>query len=78
MHPIARPARISSLALILGFATVQWAAASPLTVAPLTPISGPSPFATCAFGASVPPVPGETLYVNAEEEPWPTLPMRTT
>jgi len=70
MHPIARSARISSLALILGFATVQWAAASPLTVAPLTRISGASPFATCAFGASVPPVPGETLYVNAEEEPW--------
>jgi len=70
MHPIARPARISSLALILGFATVQGAAASPLTVAPLTKISGPSPFAQCAFGASVPPAPGETLYVNAEEEPW--------
>src|SRR5256885_16052438 len=70
MHPIARPARISSLALILGFATVQWAAASPLTVAPLTKISGPSPFATCAIGASVPPPSGETLYVNAEEEPW--------
>jgi hypothetical protein len=70
MHPIARPARISSLALILGFATVQWAAASSLTVAPLTTISGPSPFATCAVGASVPPPSGETLYVNAEEEPW--------
>src|SRR6266480_3031015 len=70
MHRIARPARISSLALILGFATVQSAAANPLIVAPLTQISGPSPFATCAVGASVPPVPGETLYPNAEEEPW--------
>ncbi len=70
MHRIARPARISSLALILGFATVQSAAANPVIVAPLTQISGPSPFATCAVGASVPPAPGETLYVNAEEEPW--------
>src|SRR2546428_4819172 len=70
MHWIASPARISSLALIVGFATVQSAAANPLTVAPLTKISGPSLFASCAVGASVPPVPGETLYVNAEEEPW--------
>src|SRR5256885_1880314 len=29
MHPIARPARISSLALILGFATVQWVSFGP-------------------------------------------------
>src|SRR2546428_334511 len=42
MHWIARPARISSLALIVGFATVQSAAANPLTVAPLTKISGPT------------------------------------
>jgi hypothetical protein len=70
MHPIARPTWISTFALLLGFATVQSAAASPLTVAPLTKISGPSPFAACTIGGSQPAPPGETLYPNAEEEPW--------
>jgi hypothetical protein len=70
MHPIARPTWISTFALLLGFATVQSAAASPLTVAPLTKISDPSPFAACTIGGSQPPPPGETLYPNAEEEPW--------
>ena len=43
-------------------------AASSVTVAPLTLVSGPSPFANCTVGATG--APGETLYVNAEEEPW--------
>ncbi|HEX7974578.1 MAG TPA: sialidase family protein [Anaerolineales bacterium] len=42
--------------------------AGTFTVAPLTLITGPSPFAACADGATG--TPGETLYVNAEVEPW--------
>ena len=36
------------------------------TVAPLTTVSGPSPFAACAVGDAA----GSVLYPNAEEEPW--------
>jgi hypothetical protein len=36
------------------------------TVAPLTTVSGPSPFAGCTVGRA----PGSVLYPNAEEEPW--------
>jgi len=43
-------------------------AAGSVTVAPLTLVSGPSPFANCNIGATG--IPGETLYENAEEEPW--------
>src|SRR5512135_3155116 len=42
--------------------------AGSFSVAPLKLISGPSPFAGCTIGATG--TPGETLYVNAEEEPW--------
>jgi hypothetical protein len=42
--------------------------AGSFAVAPLRLISGPSPFANCTIGATG--TPGETLYVNAEEEPW--------
>jgi hypothetical protein len=42
--------------------------ASTFTVTPLIQISGPSPFASCTVGATG--TPGETLYNNAEEEPW--------
>jgi hypothetical protein len=40
--------------------------AGPFTVAPLTVVSGPSPFAGCTAGEA----PGSVLYPNAEEEPW--------
>jgi hypothetical protein len=36
------------------------------TVAPLTKITGPSPFAGCTVGTA----PGSVLYPDAEEEPW--------
>jgi hypothetical protein len=42
------------------------AGAGVFTVAPLTLVSGPSPFAGCTAGAA----PGSVLYPNAEEEPW--------
>ncbi len=42
------------------------ASAGTFTVAPLTGVSGPSPFAGCTVGAA----PGSVLYPNAEEEPW--------
>lgn len=48
--------------------TATLANAGTFTVAPLTLISGPSPFASCTDGATG--TPGETLYVNAEVEPW--------
>ena len=42
------------------------ASAHVLTLAPLTRVSGPSPFAGCTAGGA----PGSVLYPNAEEEPW--------
>jgi hypothetical protein len=42
--------------------------ASSFNIAPLKLVTGPSPFAGCTIGATG--TPGETLYVNAEEEPW--------
>jgi hypothetical protein len=44
----------------------SWGAAGVFTVAPLTVVSGPSPFAGCTAGTA----PGSVLYTNAEEEPW--------
>src|SRR5437773_3900695 len=68
MNRTARTAWVISLTVGVALATVQVAGANPLSVAPLTIISGPSPFAGCTIGASG--APGETLYPNAEEEPW--------
>src|SRR2546427_4311338 len=68
MNRTARTAWVISLTVGVALATVQVAGASPLTATPLTIISGPSPFAGCTIGASG--APGETLYPNAEEEPW--------
>src|SRR2546428_4834852 len=69
MKRTARTAWVISLTVVVALATVQVAGASPLSVAPLTTISGQtSPFAGCTIGASG--APGETLYPNAEEEPW--------
>jgi len=55
------------LAVLMIGAAVPVAAGS-VTVAPLKLVTGPSPFASCTIGAAG--TPGETLYVNAEEEPW--------
>src|SRR2546428_9616563 len=68
MKRTARTAWVISLTVGVALATVQVAGANPLSVAPLTIISGPSPFAGCTIGASG--APGETLYTNGEEEPW--------
>src|SRR2546426_3687035 len=68
MNRAARTAWVISLTVGVALGTVQVAGASALIVAPLTTISGPSPFAACTIGASG--APGETLYPNAEEEPW--------
>jgi hypothetical protein len=42
------------------------ATAGVFTVAPLTKITAPSPFAGCTVGTA----PGSVLYPDAEEEPW--------
>src|SRR6266702_5146808 len=68
MNRTARTAWLISLTVGVALSTEQVAGASPLIVAPLTTISGPSPFAGCTIGASG--APGERLYPNAEEEPW--------
>src|SRR6266508_3105905 len=47
-------------------ALVAGASAGNFTVAPLTLVSGLSPFAGCTAGAT----PTSVLYPNAEEEPW--------
>jgi hypothetical protein len=47
-------------------AVTAGASANVLPVAPLTGVSGPSPFAGCTVGAAS----GSVLYPNAEEEPW--------
>ena len=47
-------------------AVTAGASAGVFTVAPLTGVSGASPFAGCTAGAA----PGSVLYPNAEEEPW--------
>jgi hypothetical protein len=59
--------------VLLGFAVAAamcafaaGASAGTFTVAPLTLVSGPSPFAGCTAGNA----PGSVLYPNAEEEPW--------
>jgi hypothetical protein len=64
-----RSSRIVALAFVAAVATCSLAAgasAGPFTVAPLTLVSGPSPFAGCTVGNA----PGSVLYPNAEEEPW--------
>ena len=60
--------RILAALIVVSMLGVLTASASTFTAAPLTQVSGPSPFAACTVGASG--APGETLYVNAEEEPW--------
>jgi hypothetical protein len=60
--------RILLLATILLLMAPQGVSAGVFTVAPLTVVSGPSPFAGCTVGATG--TPGEILYTNAEEEPW--------
>jgi hypothetical protein len=60
--------RLLLLAVVLTLMVTQGVSASSFSVAPLTLVSGPSPFAGCTVGATG--VPGEVLYPNAEEEPW--------
>src|SRR4029079_14966132 len=57
---------VVALAAVAVGVMASGASAGPFTVAPLTLISGPSPFAGCTVGAA----PGSVLYPNAEEEPW--------
>jgi BNR repeat-like domain len=57
--------RLIVLAMIAAFAVAAPSAAGPLTVAPRTLVSGPSPFAGCDVGGQ-----SGTNYVNAEVEPW--------
>ena len=57
---------VTGLSILLGIGlATAWA--DPATVAPLTVISGPSPFLP---GCEVTPQPGSTLYQDAEVEPW--------
>jgi hypothetical protein len=60
--------RILVFTIVIALMSVQAASASNFSVSPLTLISGPSPFAGCTVGATG--AAGETLYVDAEEEPW--------
>lgn len=60
--------RLLFMSLILMLTVTQGASASTFTSTPPIVISGPSPFASCTVGVSGEP--GETLYVNAEEEPF--------
>lgn len=60
--------RILVFATIFALMITQQVSASGFNVDPLTVISGPSPFAGCTVGATG--TPGETLYVDSEEEPW--------
>jgi BNR/Asp-box repeat len=58
---------VLALAVAVGMCTLTvGASAGTFTVAPLTLVSGPSPFAGCTVGGA----PGSVLYPNAEEEPW--------
>src|SRR2546421_2085580 len=68
MNRTARTAWVTSLTMGVALASMQVAGAGALSVDPLTTISGASLFAGCTTGASG--TPGETLYPNAEEEPW--------
>ena len=67
MHKKMLVSGMITAAIVLA-ATATSANAGPITVTPITTISGPSPFAACTAGATG--TAGETLYVNAEEEPW--------
>jgi hypothetical protein len=68
MNHTHRTTAMLTLLVALSLITVGAAAANSSAVGPLTLLSGPSPFATCTDGATG--APGETLYVNAEVEPW--------
>jgi len=60
--------RILVFATIFALMLTQQVSASGFNVAPLTVISGSSPFAGCTVGATG--TSGETLYADSEEEPW--------
>jgi hypothetical protein len=60
---------MTMLLVILTLGSISLTRASTVIVAPLTLISGPSPFANCTIGGG-PPEAGSINYVNAEVEPW--------
>ncbi len=60
--------RVLTALIAVAMSGVLTASASTYTTGPLVLTSGPSPFAACTVGASG--TPGETVYVNAEVEPW--------
>lgn len=64
-HKIWLAQLLVALAVVLVFAPTIRAAAGTYTVAPMTLISGSSPFAGCSAGSST-----GTNYLNAEAEPW--------
>jgi hypothetical protein len=64
-----RMVSVGSAALFLLALGTSPAWAGPDVVAPLTVVSGPSPFASCTVGGG-PPEAGSINYVNAEVEPW--------
>src|SRR5262245_33805393 len=63
---LARKVRLALLAAVAACAVSTGVTAGTFAVAPLTVVSGPSPFAACTDGVA----PGSVLYPNAEEEPW--------
>jgi hypothetical protein len=60
-------ALLLAAALALGVAVAGPASAGPFAAGTLTPVSGPSPFASCDVSAIAA---GGTLYPDAEVEPW--------
>src|SRR5436309_15916853 len=63
---VSRTVFLALAATVAVCAVAAGGSAGLFTVAPLTVVSGPSPFAGCTVGAA----PGSVLYPNAEEEPW--------
>src|SRR5436189_392330 len=63
---VSRTVFLALAATVAVCAVAAGGSAGTFTVAPLTLVSGPSPFAGCTVGAA----PGSVLYPNAEEEPW--------
>jgi hypothetical protein len=63
---VARNVLLTLATAVGACAVAGGASAGPFTVAPLTVVSGPSPFSGCTVGAT----PTSVLYPNAEEEPW--------
>ena len=63
---VARNVLLTLATAVGACAVAGGASAGPFTVAPLTVVSGPSPFSGCTVGAT----PTSVLYPTAEEAPW--------